>query len=201
MGLFDTINVFQECPYCKKQAVFEFQTKDLDGGSMLDFDTVDKIASKLHKARPRWSERAQVDKELVKGFTFVEGTASCTSPLCAYVAAMRDMVWQGCKSGFGRFFDGKIAIKSHKGQKYFFGDIYDIKKDGINIDKLNEMWIEFIPVKIYDTFHKFAEKNYFGQEAIAIHFFNFYKYRKKIQKSKEDDKEILRDVHDAIFGR
>ncbi len=149
MGCYDTINVYQQCPYCHRYQSFDAQTKDL-GSSMYCYDT---LSEKWFKKSKKWNERkfrlglpvfprfpkdksakvwkSQAERieaeatvpEEFKNLKFISVIADCHSNICDEWATEKDMRTQGCKSGFGRMFEGKIRIK--KGM--LIGDIYDIE--------------------------------------------------------------------------
>jgi glutaredoxin len=150
MGLYDTIMVFMKCPYCKRMQTFDAQTKDL-GNSMFTYHTLPKdwhssefgqrlcrIAPvfpefPLDKSANVWKSQAEkresqaaVPEEYSKK-KHVKVIADCHSPLCQAWAEVRDRRFQGHESGFGRMFEGKVAIKGG----LLSGEIYDI----IHVDK------------------------------------------------------------------
>lgn len=147
IGLFDTIEVYMKCPYCERPAILEAQTKDLDK-SLHHYRTLrddwfkDKIFGKpfrkklpvfrkfpMDKSATVWKNQAERREaaasipDTYKKLKYVNVIASCHSTKCKAWADKRDMRIQGCTSGFGRMFEGKIKIK--KGM--LFGDIYDIE--------------------------------------------------------------------------
>lgn len=155
MGCFDTIDVYMECPYCKRHQSFDAQTKDMSSG-MWHFNALDEnwfnkkkeiLGRKFRQNLPIFKQfpfdketpwktqaenieaRAQVEPTWGKQLRFVEVTVDCKSTDCDTWARERDMRQGGYVSGFGRMFDGKIAIIEHKGKYYFIAPIYDIVKN------------------------------------------------------------------------
>jgi hypothetical protein len=150
MGMYDTINVYMQCPYCKKHQTFDAQTKEL-GTSMFTYHALpkewyinefgqrfsrllpvfpqfplDKSASVWKSQAEKRESQATIPEEFNKK-KYVKVIADCHSPLCQAWAEARDRRFQGHESGFGRMFEGKIAIR--KG--LLIGEIYDT----IHLDK------------------------------------------------------------------
>ena len=155
MGLYDTIHVFQRCPYCKRYQAFDAQTKDL--GRMMFYysalsdtwfkknqfgkDLREKLSAsqsfpfdKSHKVWKSQAERVEARAKVTDEFKkskFINVIVDCHSQDCQVWADKRDIIYQGSPSGFGRHFEGKIKIK--KGM--LFGDIYDIDLINKNLPK------------------------------------------------------------------
>lgn len=153
MGCFDTIDVFMRCPYCKKYQTLDAQTKDMDS-CMWHFDALPKnwfdkkefLGKKFRQGLPvfkqfpfdrdspwksqaeRIEAQARLAPEWGEKLRFVRVIVSCNSPKCDSWARERDRRAYGYESGFGRQFDGKIAVIKHKDNHYFIGPIYDIVK-------------------------------------------------------------------------
>ena len=148
MGMFDTINVFMECPYCGHHQMFDCQTKDLDN-VMWDFSTYEKDtfldraklpstpstpADKSAKIWKSQDERQKAMATIPEGYgnlKYVNVIASCHSVECQFYDDRSAIIRQGCPGGFGRCFEGKIAIKNG----LLVGDVYDIEKDDCFTDK------------------------------------------------------------------
>lgn len=154
MGCFDTINVYMECPYCKRYQHFDCQTKDMDS-SMWTFRVLDSdwfkskdelFGREFRRALPVFKRfpydkegpwKSQVEKieasamvspEWGKKLRFVNVTVDCCSTKCDTWARERDRRAYGYESGFGRMFNGKIRIIRKGDNYYFVGPIYDIIK-------------------------------------------------------------------------
>ena len=163
MGMFDTIKVFQRCPYCKKYQYFDAQTKNLDN-AMWDWESlpndwfnkikkktlfeIDRLQKNLpvfkktpyDKSAKVWKSQgekmeamARVPDEF-KELKCIEVTTDCHSKICQEFADKRDIIQQGSPSGFGRMFDGKIKIKNG----YLIGDIYNIELTDKRLPRKNE---------------------------------------------------------------
>ena len=141
MGMYDTIDVYMECPYCGEHSVFDAQTKDLD--RMMNHyrvyegrkDIIDRSKLPVFKSVPNdksakvWKSQdekaiafATIPKQC-DNLKFINVIASCHSPECQFDADREDIIRQGCPSGFGKSFEGKIAIKNGM----LVGKIYDLK--------------------------------------------------------------------------
>jgi len=145
MGLYDTITVWQTCPFCGRFQDFGAQTKDL-GRSMFTYRALpgDWFTNKeerefranlpvfkqtpFDKEHTVWKSQAERAEALAKipsecdNLKFVRVIADCRMPNCKAWAEKRDILKQGCISGFGRFFEGKILIQNG----FLIGEIYDI---------------------------------------------------------------------------
>ena len=163
MGMFDTINVFMKCPYCKLHQMFDAQTKDLD--KMLheyaplrtDWNKSKLFGKKFRKGMPVfpsnpndkscivWKDQAERTEAMAKvpdkfkKLKYVEVYADCSSMKCQFDADRRDILMQGTPSGSGRGFEGKIAIR--KG--FLIGEIYDIEKDDLEESKLRKYKVKY----------------------------------------------------------
>jgi hypothetical protein len=157
MSTYDSVKTFQQCPYCGEYQSFDTQTKNL-GGMMFIYDTykkdpiLDRTKLPVFKKNPfdrssslwksqdeRRKENARVPDEY-KNIKFIEITSDCHSIKCQFDADRDDIIKQGCPSGFGRMFHGKILIKDG----LLVGDIVDIKKDDLTEKKLNR-WKTLYP--------------------------------------------------------
>ena len=158
MGCFDRIFVFQKCPYCKEFQHFECQTKDMDSSmwnftalasdwftkkdemfgkkfrddmpTFLQFP-FDKQAKVWKSQGEKIEAQARVESEWGKKLRFVEIITDCHSHKCQAWARERDRRYHPEDpyfSGFGRGFEGKIAIVKHGHGYYFIRPIYDIVK-------------------------------------------------------------------------
>ena len=94
MGLYDTIMLETQCPYCKRNEERDIQTKDLDQ-LLLVYRKGDTVPGPLIKTR---------------GCTWLTGIASCSSPQCKLEASKRDLIRQSSISGFGMHWDVRIKI-------------------------------------------------------------------------------------------
>ena len=145
MGMYDSIMMLMQCPYCKRYEHIECQTKDLDSAGW-NFQTLDKDwftaqhQRKMRKGMPVfkrfpfdktnsvWKDQveeteasARVPNQFRK-LKFVTVICDCHSVDCQAWSARRDKQEQGCVSGFGRMFEGKIKIKDG----FLIGEPYDI---------------------------------------------------------------------------
>ena len=138
VGMYDTIDIYQRCPFCGDYQHFDAQTKNLnscmytyhpirEGKDLLDRKKIPVFAkfpkdksARVWKSQTEHSEaEATVPKEFSK-LKFVHVIADCHSDSCQLYADLM----MGYYSGFGRTFDGKIKIKNGK----LTGEIYDIEK-------------------------------------------------------------------------
>lgn len=159
MGCFDTIEVYGKCPYCGVRQSFRAQTKDLgqlmyvytalseewfDGNRILGRDfrrglpvfprfPNDKSAV-VWKNQAERAEAAATVPDDFQDLKFVEVIAGCKKPKCLEWAKERDRRLQGSYSGFGRHFEGKIAIKDGK----LIDPIFDIEKVDNELPKPRE---------------------------------------------------------------
>lgn len=134
MGMFDEVSITCTCPYCSTTTTRDAQTKDLDN-AMWHFVALRKdwfkasFEKKFRKGLPVFlqfpydkppcwqnqAERIEAQAKVPSTFTklkFVEVIIGCEEPKCKVWAAKRDLRIQGCVSGFGRHWDGKIRIKN-----------------------------------------------------------------------------------------
>jgi hypothetical protein len=150
MGMFDTIIVFQRCPYCNRFQSFDCQTKDLDLLMYVfhpleeDWEDENSLFNKemrenfpifksfpLDKEFMVWGNQAEFIEakatlsEEFKNLEFVTIIASCQSLWCNAHARLHDKKTLGYISGSGRSFKGKIKVKNGK----LIGKIYDIILD------------------------------------------------------------------------
>lgn len=194
MGLYDTIYVFMKCPYCGYYQSFDAQTKDL-GKHMFCYHVLSlgwgsetfgkKFRKKLpvfprfprdksHKLWKNQAEGAEASATIPKEFKklkYVGVIVGCHSIECQFYADRGDILNQGCPSGFGRLFEGKIKIKNGK----LVGSIYDIKKDG-----LTEKRLSTYKKKYKKIFGKLIKK--YKHEPIVCRNWNADMLRKKYKK-------------------
>lgn len=178
MGLYDTIKVYMRCPYCGHHRIFYAQTKDL-GENMHTYDALSedwedkesfggkKLRRKLpvfrrfpkDKSAKVWetqAEEAEAAAEVpdeFKNSDHVGVTADCNSIECQFDADRDWIIRQGSPSGFGRMFHGKIKIKDC----HLWGDIYDIKKDDLDDEKLSK-YKEKYPMKFMKLMRKYEHE-------------------------------------------
>ena len=119
MGMFDTAYVDFECPYCHKKGKMEFQTKDLERSLSVFLPGESIGTTKLN---------------------FISVTGDCHSEICQEVADKRDIIRQGCPSGFGTLFNAKIRVKDG----VLTNEVYDVELDDENteqyVDAHKEVW-------------------------------------------------------------
>lgn len=185
MGLFDTILVWMDCPYCGFTGRIECQTKDL-GNIMFTYKPLaDDWFTKKERSEHSFRETLPVfpqfplDKEysvwknqaelieakatLPKQFhhkKFIRVIASCNSVQCRFDGDRISILRQGCPSGFSRSFEGKIKIRDGK----LIGKVYDIEKDEYTERKLNHYKFKYRKI-----FNKFKKK-YKHEPIICMHW-------------------------------
>lgn len=196
MGLYDTILVYMECPYCGFSGQIECQTKDL-GNHMhtyhpLRSEWYKKGMSKEKRFRvslpvfpqfPQdkeftvWKNQAErieahatVPKEF-RNLKYINVIASCESVECQFDGDRISILWQGCPSGFSRSFEGKIRIRNGR----LIGEVYDIEKDDYTERKLN-----YYKVKYKEIFDK-LKKKYRHEPIICRHWHEGVKIQGEIQ--------------------
>jgi hypothetical protein len=172
MGMFDEISVYGMCPYCGRLQTFEAQTKDLSN-SMWRFNVyrVDRwfdrtkigVFPKTPQDREQTVWKSQDERrramatvpEEFRKLKYVEVTADCRSPECMFYADRRDILRQGCPSGFGRCFEGKIRVVKGLLVGNIIGAIFDIKKtDNLCERRLNQ-YRKRDPAKLRKLLKKF----------------------------------------------
>lgn len=94
MGMFDTIILETQCPYCKRTEEREIQTKDLDQ-LMLVYRKGDTVPSPLIRLRE---------------CTWLTGIASCASSQCKLESFKRDLITQSVISGLGMLWYVRVKI-------------------------------------------------------------------------------------------
>ena len=201
MGMYDTIHVYMECPYCGDHRVFDAQTKDLDPACysyrpyekdrLLDRSRIPVFkqnpADKSHKLWKSQDERARTwatIPEKCKDLKFVGVIAGCHSDRCQFDADRDDIIRQGCPSGFGRHFEGKIAIKDG----LLVGIIYDIVKDDMTENKLNK-WKTLYP-KEYRILMKKYKHEPFAARAWNHAIPSYHKITVDVKKKKIKSKLV-----------
>ena len=90
--MFDRVWVKMDCPYCGENGVIELQTKDLSN-CLDDYEVGDKVPSKFNE---------------------LDCVGDCHSLKCQEFADKRDIIRQGCPSGFGRLFNAKVKVEKGK---------------------------------------------------------------------------------------
>jgi hypothetical protein len=159
--------------------MFDAQTKDLEPACYNYYiyrgkkDILDRTKLPVFKSNPNdkeasvWKsqdERSRANASVPKEFKdlkFVNVIAGCHSARCQFDGDRDDIIRQGCPSGFGRQFEGKIAIKDG----LLTGDIYDIEKDDLTEKKLNKWKI------LYPKEYRILMKKY-KHEPFAAHVWN-----------------------------
>jgi len=176
MGLYDTISIYMQCPYCKISRVFDAQTKDL--GRLM-----------LHYKASWWSPDEIQPWECIRvlnGFVLerdlkessfpsidcehntVHMIADCHSSLCQWYADRRDVKNQGVPSGFGRIFEFEIPIVEIKGKKYLIGKPLNIKLvDDLSDEELSD-WEDYLEDSEKDLYEKALQK--FKYPPLALRF-------------------------------
>jgi len=118
MGMYDSVYMEFECPYCHKKGKIEFQTKDLER-SLSRFVPGESVGTKLD---------------------FISVTGDCHSEICQEVADKRDIIRQGSPSGFGALFNAKIRVKDG----ILTDEVFDIELDDESTEEYvrahNEVW-------------------------------------------------------------
>jgi hypothetical protein len=179
MGMYDSINVYMECPYCGDHRLFDAQTKDLTPACYNYHvyrgkkDIIDRTKMPVFESTPNdkspsvWANQDERSRamaavpEAFKELKFVNVIAGCHSPECQFYADREDILRQGSPSGFGRQFKGKISIKDG----LLTGNIYDIEKDNLSDKKLDK-WKEKYPKE-----YKMLMKKY-KHEPFAVRAWN-----------------------------
>ena len=106
MGMYDSVNIEFECPYCHETSEMEFQTKDLD--------------CELHIYVPGDSIK---DTDFGDQLKYLGARGQCMSKKCREIADKVWIMWQGSPSGFGTLFDCKIRVDD---DSIITDDVYDI---------------------------------------------------------------------------
>lgn len=179
MSMYDTVNIYMACPYCGEYRMFDAQTKDLNPAcfnyhtyrgkkDILDRtklpvfgSTPNDKSAKVWKSQDEHSRAMAMIPKECKDLKFVNVIAGCHSARCQFDADRDDIIRQGCPSGFGRQFTGKIAVKDG----LLTGNIYDIEKDDFNEKKLNR-WKTLYPKE-----YRMLMKKY-KHEPFAAHVWN-----------------------------
>jgi len=136
--------------------IFEAQTKDLDcmmhNYHPYEKDFIDRTKLPVFRSAPNdkqadvWKTQDERQRafatipEEFKKLKYVNVIADCHSIKCQFDSDREDIIRQGCPSGFGRQFEGKIKIKDGM----LVGKIYDIKKTPTSEKKLSK-WKELYP--------------------------------------------------------
>jgi hypothetical protein len=118
MGMFDSIiDHTLRCPYCGRGGHVEIQTKSLDC-QMATYHTRTTPSKRMtpkQKKLSRWIDSlVERQPEIPADIREVEAYASCSSPLCTYIARLIQVPRDGYYSGFGRGF--QVIYKVAKGR-------------------------------------------------------------------------------------
>jgi len=186
MGLYDTIMVYMQCPYCNHYQHFDAQTKDL-GQNMHTYNPydedqlLDRTTLPVFKSYPEdrchnlWKnqdelmrERATVE-DIENGHVSV--ISSCHSVECQFYADRTSLMHQSSPSGFGRHFDGKIKIKDGM----LVGKIYDIELD----EQYTEEELDKYKEKYSEIYQELKEK--FKHDPIILHNWH-HNFKKRMKK-------------------
>lgn len=97
MGMFDTIILETQCPYCKRIEERGIQTKDLDR-LLLVYRKGDTVSSPLIRLRE---------------CTWLTGIVSCSSSQCKLESFKRDLITQFAISGFGMLWHVRVKIDTN----------------------------------------------------------------------------------------
>lgn len=143
MGLYDTIKVFTQCPYCGKHDTFKTQTKQLGKGmnhyetvQWFDHESANKEDFNLYGGHIMgW--RLEFEDEFYHDTNSVHVIAGCESSLCQWWADVRDVHWQGTPSGFGRHWEFDIPVKEINGKRYLIGVQTNIKLDDLTEEQFD----------------------------------------------------------------
>jgi hypothetical protein len=136
MGMYDTIKIYLDCPYCGC-TVDEAQTKDLECGlntydSVPDFQIKDLRNLNKKKKKDDWQsfdlKRTMEKCRAPQKLNYVDVICDCHSVSCQFDGDRDSIICQGSPSGFGRMFEGKLLIE--KG--CFISELKDLKLDGHN---------------------------------------------------------------------
>ena len=165
MGCYDSIMVLEKCPYCLRNVTIECQTKEL--GQMLNsyHNYPSRYGEKPVLFYPNKTHMVPSDYRWLK---YINVLCDCRSISCRFDADRRDIIQQTIPSGFGRLFDAKIKIFKYQGN-YYFGDLYDIKKDNWSEEKLSK-YQETLPPKVRKELQSFIKQSCHSQEVIGIRF-------------------------------
>jgi hypothetical protein len=168
MGLFDTINVWQKCPYCGKPQLFDAQTKDLECAMHTytvydDDEFIDRSKLPVFKAFPlekgysAWE--SQEEMKLAAATVDIKADhvnviADCNSIICQFHSDRKDILGQGCPSGFGRSFRGKIKVKDG----LLVGKIYDLELDDNESEEELDKYKDVNPKKFKRLMKKYKHE-------------------------------------------
>ena len=112
MGCYDVLFLAIECPYCERESLIEFQTKDMD--SVFDiFRKGDRIP------------------EGCNHLEYLDCIGDCHSPECRERADKDWIIAQGSPSGCGLLFNVKVELKVG----VVTGKIFNIRKNEKDLDK------------------------------------------------------------------
>ncbi len=194
MGMFDTVRVYMECPYCGERRFLEAQTKDLER-SLHRYESLSESDRKkelgLDRSElpvfPRFPEDKQPEvwesqQELIearatipeeyKDLDHIDVTVTCQSVQCQFDSNRDDILETGSVSGFGRTFEGKIKVEDG----LLIGKVFDIEKDDLDEKDLSKY-----KEKYPEHFNELAER-YDNEPMITRHW-------NKVKLDKESPKE------------
>jgi hypothetical protein len=160
-----------KCPYCGKYDSFDAQTKDLgrnmfryrayDKDQLLDRTTLPVFkAFPLDRSDKDWKSqdelmRAEATIPLeYSDCKYITVIASCNSVDCQFYSDREDILLQGCPSGFGRSFDGRIKIENGM----LVGKIYDIEKLHVKSEEELNKYKEVDPEKYARLMEKYKHE-------------------------------------------
>ena len=165
MGVFDSVYVWSECPYCGRWDKREAQTKDLDC-LMSTYEAIpDYGVEKFLKGEKDLLRRSYASEETRAPFE--EGSVRvfivCHSVECQFDGDREWIKRQGAPSGMGRSWQASLLVR--KG--HFLSKFKNVKLDGYD-----EKWFASYKKdpeikKQLDELLKLPENK--GQEVIAVH--------------------------------
>lgn len=183
MGLFDTIILKTQCPYCKKKEEREIQTKDLDR-LMLIYRKGDTVPSPLIQMRE---------------CTWLTGIASCSSSQCRLESLKRDLIKHSVISGFGMLWRVRVKIDT----EFKISDKVEILEVD---DPISDDWEQ--KLKYSDEWHRIKSQgqteNKSMEELIRIYNDSIWKkIREKEEKQShmmDNDQKIPEDLHSLLWA-
>lgn len=157
MGLYDTIKIHTECPYCGKHRTFKAQTKDLDKSMETygavkprqrrsykeDFpdDLDDGAGETLKGLADLWiDDDCYVPEEYRGDVDGLRATFTCDSVQCQFDGDRSWILAQGSPSGFGRSFDATIKVEE---DGMIMAELSDIDLDDNSREELAEYKEEY----------------------------------------------------------
>ena len=124
MGMFDSIYVVQECPYCRKYGELATQTKDLNN-VMWQFTAISSIPEMLDRTKLPVFKKFPLDKEAEVWASQAERIEAAATIPKEYQGKLNYVDVAAICCFCNGFFRGKIAIKNNQ----LVGEIYDINKE------------------------------------------------------------------------